>query len=383
MTSRERLITALDHEEPDRVPIDMGTPVTSIHREAYSRLLSHLGFAEGETEIIDSVQQAVGIQEPVLERFGVDTRQIFLKPAKVWESAGDGDYVDEWGIRYRASAGGRYYDMVEHPLARFSMEDLVDYDWPDPDDPKRYEGLEERARELFESTEYGIVFNGFSEALFGLPSWLRGNARFYMNFIDDTAFLEALLDRVLGYALRLAENALTQVGRYVHVVRVADDLGTERGTIISPDHYRRFIKPRQEILYRRIKELTDAKLLLHSCGSVVDLIPDFIEIGVDGLNPVQVTARGMETAGLKRRFGKRLTFWGGGCDTQGVLPFGSVADVVEEVKNRLADLAPGGGFVFAPVHNIQYVVSAAKIEAMYDTVLRFGGYPLSLARDVT
>jgi uroporphyrinogen decarboxylase len=311
----------------------------------------------------------------------VDTRQLFLTPAKGWERAGDGEYVDEWGIRCRGSAGGRYYDMVAHPLAHFSVEELDGYNWPDPDDPKRYEGIEEKARELYENTDYGIVFNGFSEALFGLPSWLRGHARFYMDFLDDTVFLEALLDKALGYALKLAENALSRVGSYVQVVRVADDLGTERGLIISPEHYRRTITPRQEKLYRRIKELTDAKLMLHSCGSVVDLIPDFIEIGVDALNPIQVSARGMDTALLKRRFGNQLTFWGGGCDTQGVLPFGSVEEVVQEVKNRLADLAPGGGFVFAPVHNIQFDVDAPKIAAMYDTALRYGRYPIALSRE--
>ena len=383
MKPRERLLAALSHEEADRVPIDIGTPVTSIHRQAYDRLKRHLGLPDSPAAIIDNMQQVVDVEEEVLQRFGADTRQLFLKPARPWrkngraESGGSEDlFADEWGIRYRASAGGRYFDMVGHPLAEADIEDLDAYDWPDPESPTRFEGLEERARHLREQTGCGVVLSGFGEALFGLPSWLRGHVRFYMDFIQDPDFLEALLDRMLDYALRLVRGALSAAGRYIDVVRISDDLGSEKGLIVSPEHYRRFIKPRQERLYRAVKELSDARLLLHSCGAVSELIGDFIEIGVDALNPVQVSAAGMDTAALKRTYGDYIAFWGGGCDTQHVLPFGTVADVTEEVKRRIADLAPGGGFVFAPVHNIQYDVSAEKIAALYDAALDFGRYPV-------
>jgi uroporphyrinogen decarboxylase len=160
-------------------------------------------------------------------------------------------------------------------------------------------------------------------------------------------------------------------------VRVSDDLGTEHGPIISPYLYRELIKPRQKKLYQFIKNNTGAKLLLHSCGSVYQLIPDFIEIGVDALNPIQVSARDMDTRKLKGEFGDKLTFWGGGCDTQKVLPLGTLEDVKQEVKKRIRDLAPGGGFIFTPVHNIQYDVSPEKICALYDTAFETGWYPIT------
>jgi uroporphyrinogen decarboxylase len=213
--------------------------------------------------------------------------------------------------------------------------------------------------------------------MFGLPSWLRGHAQFYMDLISNRDFVTALLDRLLDIEMRLARNVLEVVGDYIQVVRVSDDLGTEHGPIISPNLYRELIKPRQKTLYQFIKNNTRAKLLLHSCGSVYQLIPDFIEIGVDALNPVQVSARDMDTGKLKKEFGDKLTFWGGGCDTQKVLPMGTLEEVKQEVKKRIRELAPGGGFIFTPVHNIQYDVSPEKICALYDTAFETGWYPIA------
>jgi uroporphyrinogen decarboxylase len=376
MTSRQRVLRALNHREADRIPVDIGTPVTSIHREAYVRLKEYLGLPGRQCEIIDNMQQVVRVEETVLERFGADTRQLFLRPANPWRKLPDGGLVDEWGIKWKASAEGHYYDMYENPLSQATVEDLDRYDWPDPADPRRVEGLADEAQDLYENTDSAIVLNGFGEAIFGVPSWIRGHIQFYTDFIANTEFLNSFLDRMLDFAIGLARNALDAVGRYVHVVRISDDMGSEKGLIVSPDHYRRFIKPRQEKLYRFVKEHSDAKVLLHACGSIYEIIPDLIEIGVDALNPIQVSAKDMDTDRLKKQFGERITFWGGGCDTQRVLPFGSVEEVVEEVKRRIRDLAPGGGFVFTPVHNIQYDVSAEKIAALYDTALEYGRYPI-------
>jgi uroporphyrinogen decarboxylase len=376
MTSRERVRAALSRTEPDRVPIDIGTPVTSIHREAYVALRAHLGLDPRSPVILDSMQQIVVVDEDVLERFRVDTRQLALKPARGWQTAGDGVFVDEWGVTWRPASGGRYYDMVEHPLAGAGLREVERYAWPDPGHPARFAGLVERARQLREGTGYAVVLNGFGEAIFGLPSWVRGNAQFYMDLADGSPVAEALLDGFLDYALRLARRALDLVGPLVDVVRVADDLGSELGPIVSPQTYRSFIKPRQRKLYELIKSKTPAALLLHSCGSVRDLIDDFVDIGVDALNPVQVTARGMDSARLKAEFGRRISFWGGGCDTQHVLPFGTVEEVRGEVRRRIADLAPGGGLVFAPVHNIQFDVAPQKIVALYDEAWAAGRYPV-------
>jgi uroporphyrinogen decarboxylase len=377
MTSCERVLRSLNHEEADRVPIDIGSAVTSIHKDAYRRLKTHLGLGDSAPEIIDNMQQVVKVEEPLLELFSVDTRQLFLHPAKGWQKLPDGSFRDEWGIKWKTSSEGRYYDMYEHPLADAMVKDLERFDWPDPDDPRRYEGLKEEAKELFEKNNCAIVLNGFGEPIFGIPSWMRGQTRFYMDFIENTDFLNAFLDIMLEYAIRLAENTLAAVGRYIHVIRIADDLGSEKDLIISPSHYRQFIKPRQKKLISFIKEHSACKILLHSCGSVYPIIDDFIEIGVDALNPIQVSARDMDTKRLKKEFGDRITFWGGGCDTQRVLPFGTGKEIVEEVKRRIRDLAPGGGFVFTPVHNIQYDVSAERIISLYETALKFGQYPIA------
>ena len=377
MTSKDRLLKSFSHQEPDRIPIDMGTPVSSIHREAYVRLKDYLALNGGGFKVIDKMQQIVEIEEPVLDRFSVDTRQLHLKPATPWCKLPGGDYIDEWGIKYRDSGGGKYFDMYEYPLSEADADNLDQYAWPDPGHPKRIEGLSEQARILRQNTDFALILNGFGECLFGRPSWIRGHARFYMDIIENKRSLNRFLDKMLEYELKLAESALGAVGEYIDVVRVADDLGSERGLIISPHHYRELIKPRQEELYRFIKSNSRAKILLHSCGSVYDLIPDFIEIGVDALNPVQVSAEHMSTDKLKREFGRDITFWGGGCDSQKVLPFGSPEDVVEETMRRIGDLAPGGGFVLAPIHNIQYDVPPENICALYDTALEFGRYPIS------
>jgi len=376
MTPRERVIKSIEHREPDRIPIDMGTAVSSIHIEAYRKLKKYLGIDKTEPRIIDMMQQVVEIEEPVLQRFNVDTRQLFIKSAKPWHRLPDGNYVNEWGIKFKKPENSHYYDMYEHPLADAEIGDLETFSWPDPDDPRRIMGLREQAMELYHNTDYALILGGFGECMFGLPSWLRGHAHFYMDLISNRDFVTALLDRLLDIEIRLARNVLEAVGEYIQVVRVSDDLGTEQGPIISPSLYRELIKPRQKKLYQYIKSKTRAKLLLHSCGSVYKLIPDFIDIGVDALNPIQVSARDMDTRKLKKEFGDKIAFWGGGCDTQKVLPLGTVDDVKKEVRTRIKDLAPGGGFIFTPVHNIQYDVSPEKICALYDTVIEVGRYPI-------
>ena len=325
-------------------------------------------------EIIDNMQQVVKVEGEVLERFHIDTRHISLKPVQPWERCCEGLYQDEWGIKYARPVNSHYYDMVEHPLARATVKDLDDYPWPDAYDPQRMEGLERETKRFYEDTPYAIVLAGFSESLFGLPSWLRGHAQFYMDLVSNEEFVNVLLDRLLNYWKSLADIALQLVGKYIQVVRLADDLGMQEGPIISPGSYRKLIKPRQREIYTFIKKRTKAKVLLHSCGSIYTLIPDFIEIGVDALNPIQVSAKDMDTKRLKEEFGDKLTFWGGGCDTQHILPQGTPTQVREEVRRRIKNLAPAGGFIFTPVHNIQYDVSAENICALYDTALEFGKY---------
>jgi len=378
MNSRERVWKALNHQEPDKIPIDMGLPISSIHIESYRVLRNFLGLKLDKINIIDHLMQAVKVEEDILQRFHVDTRHIFLKPAQPLKLLPDGIYQDEWGIKTAKPPSSHYFDMIEHPLANATIDDLDHYPWPDPADPQRIKGVKEEAKRLFETTPYALTLSGFSETFFGLPSWLRGHQQFYMDLILNPEFVEKLLDRLLSYWKQLAEIALELVGEYIQVVRVADDLGMQTGLLISPQLYRKYIKPRQKEFYSFIKQRTKAKLLIHSCGSIYQIIPDLIKIGIDAINPVQVSAKDMGTLKLKKEFGDKLSFWGGSCDTQRVLPYGSPRQIKEEVKRRIYDLAPGGGFVFASIHNIQYDVPPENICALYDTALELGRYPVKI-----
>jgi uroporphyrinogen decarboxylase len=366
MNPMERLRRALSFQETDRVPLDLGSGCTSIHRTAHAELKKLLGFSGGEEIIISSLMQIVDPDPRILKRFDIDVRHAAFKGAVPWRKIGDGLFADEWGIVYRDC--GPYCEMVGHPLAEAAEPaDLDRFPWPDPRDPRRFDGLEQEVLARGEEGKYPVMLGGFSESFFGLPSWLMGHENFFMNLALNEKLVNALLERLEDFFLKLAEEALRRVGHLVQIVKVSDDLGTQNGPITSPDLYRRLIKPRQGRLYKYIRENSDARLFLHSCGGIFPLIEDLLEIGVEILNPVQISARDMEPEKLKGAFGGRLVFWGGGCDTQHVLPRAAPAQVEREVTARLDTFAPGGGYVFSAVHNIQYDVPPENIVAMYDT----------------
>jgi uroporphyrinogen decarboxylase len=375
MTSRERLLTALKHQEPDRVPIDWGGGTTGIEVEAYDRLKTLLAF-EGPTKTF--VRDHVEIDEAILQRFGIDTRYVRVGAPRGYrvELAPDNSYVDIWGTRWRKPPSSLYYDMVEFPIRDATLDDLRRYRWPDPHDPGRTEGLRERARRLAEETDYAVVLDVTGFGVFEQGWALRGFENFLADLIAEPTFAEALIQGVADYQIALYERVLAEVGPYVNVVMVAEDLGTQSGPMVSPELYRRMIKPAQKRVWQFIKSRTQAKLFLHSCGSVRAFIPDLIEIGVDVLNPVQVAARGMDPKELKAEFGRDVTFWGGGCDTQKTLTFGTPDEVEAEVRRRIRELGPGGGFVFNQIHNVQPQVPAENVVRMLVTVLTCGWYPL-------
>ena len=184
------------------------------------------------------------------------------------------------------------------------------------------------------------------------------------------------MDRFVEVNIKRAEKYLEAVGKYAQVVQVGDDLGLQDRMQISPEMYRKRVKPRHRELYKFIKEHSDAYLMLHSCGSIYPIIQDLIDIGVDALNPVQISAKDMDSEKLKSEFGRELTFWGGGCDTQSVLPRGSIEDVRIEVEKRISDFAPGGGFIFTQVHNIQPETPAANVDAMFRAAKEYGVYTI-------
>jgi uroporphyrinogen decarboxylase len=215
---------------------------------------------------------------------------------------------------------------------------------------------------------------GFGGGAFETAGWLRGLEQFYMDLALDPGLACAIVDRLLEIKLGFLERALAQIGDVLDVVGEGDDLGGQHAPLISPDMYRKLVKPRHRQLFQFIHEHSRAKIMLHSCGSIRPLIPDLIEIGVDILNPVQVSAADMDSADLKREFGRELAFWGGGVETQHVLPFGTPQEVRDDVRRRLDDLMPGGGYVFNPVHNIQAGVPACNIMAMWEAYREHGIY---------
>jgi uroporphyrinogen decarboxylase len=371
---RERLITALNHQEPDRVPIDLaGTTVSSITYPTYVNLRSYLGLPPDETLQLSHVHQGtVCPQEDILCHYEVDCRSLMMPKSPrgfVLKQNEDGSFVDEYNILWKRAAHD--YCPVTSPLQNATLDDLKQAVWPDPTDPSRVEGLRETAKRLYESTDYALVADIIDRGPFELAVKLRGYEPFFMDLALDPLFADALLDKITETLIALWDLYLGALGDYVQVVCQGDDLGMQTSLIISPKMYRRFIKPCHKRIYDFIHSKTDAKVFMHSCGSVIDIIPDLIEVGVDILNPLQYGATGMSLVDLKRSFGKDLCFWGGGIETQQILPYASHAEIEAEITRNLEIMTPGGGYVFAMTHNLQPDISPDRIDEAYVAVRNF------------
>ena len=381
MTPRERVMAALNHQEPDRVPLDLGQATgDGITLGAYRNLLRHLGLDDSRIQVKDKRGQTARVDEEVLQRFHVDVRGMGLGAPENWKDVwlDDHTYQDEWGVVRTMPPGTLYYDLLRAPLADDSRLAVIEkHPWPDPTDPGRYRGLRERARHLHQETDYAIVLD-LNCSFFLRCCELRGWENFYIDLVENVKFAEALMDRFLEIRLVIAERALQQVGDNIDIVMVtSDDLGMTDRPLVSPALYRSLIKPRQQRTFDFFRARTGAKLYCHTDGAVYPLIPDLIEIGVEVLNPIEVSAAGMgDTKKMKREFGGKLTFWGA-IDTRRILPFGTTKDVREEVRRRILDLGPGGGYVVCPVHNIQPEVPPENVVAMYDAAYELGHYPLT------
>ncbi len=381
MKPRERVTLALNHQEPDRIPIDLGGSIcSSIHKNAYIDLKKHLGLKLEEIQMVDYVQQLPYLDEALLERFGVDFRMVQLPSATApgLEIFEEGDYyafIDRWGSKlHMPKDGGLYFDWVDFPIKEASLEALDTYTWPTPDPPEVNAQLRDQARYLYENTDYALVGSAvIGGGIFEQPARTMGLEDFFVALVTEPEFADRMMGRITEIYIESCENYLEQVGEYLQVFTYWDDVCSQDGWLIAPDLYRRVIKPKQRRLLEAIKSHTDAKVYYHSCGAAFELIPDLIDLGFDILNPVQVSARGMDTKRLKEEYGQDITFWGG-VDTQRVLPFGTSEDVRDETKRRIDDLAPGGGFVFAAVHNIQALVPPENIVTMFETALEHGEY---------
>jgi uroporphyrinogen decarboxylase len=381
MKSSERVNLAINHQEPDRVPLDIGgTGVSQIHTKAYTNLRHYLKLPERKARITFIPEQLAHFETDIAERLETDFVFVMPQPPSSYEllyrDLGEYTaYTDEWGIGWKKPKNdGFYYDMYYHPLAEAeTLEDIKAYQFPDPMDNTRYQNLRPEIESAIERGK-AVVLAGPGSGILEIYSWLRGYEKFYIDMALNQNFVAYMLDRLVEFKQAYWERALAEFGDLVTIACEHDDLAGQRNLLFSPETYRSVVKPRQKKLFHFIKDHAPVKLFYHTDGAVRPLLWDLIEAGIDILNPVQFTAAHMDLKELKKEFGRDLVFWGGGVDTQGVLGTGTPEEVREDVKRNIEALAPGGGFVFATIHDIQANVPPENIMVMWDAWKEFGGY---------
>ena len=378
LTSRERVLCALNHEEPDRVPIFFGTSgATTMLAPAYERLKAYLGI-QREPKLWWRALQYVLIDEDVMVRFGSDGRPLIAGPvpSPVEQVLSEDEIADSWGIHWQHRPGVPYYEIIEPPLRDATLDDLARYPWPQVAHPSRFAGLKAKAKAIQEAGYAVVALSGVS--VFETCYMLRGVENWLTDLAANPDFALALLRQVADLQKAAACRMMEAAGEYIDVVITGDDLGSQKAPLISPKMYRRMIKPIHAELLSAIKSRTKAKIFYHSDGNIYSLLGDLIEVGIELLNPVQVSAGDMgDTARLKREFGDRLSFCGA-IDTQQVLPYGTPDDVRREVRRRIKDLGPGGGYIVAAVHCLQPDVPPENVVAMLEEAQQAGRYPLRL-----
>ncbi|NLH73234.1 MAG: methyltransferase [Verrucomicrobia bacterium] len=411
MTSRERVLAAIEHRQPDRVPVDLGsTPSSGISAIAYGNLKRHLGLCQGAIRVYDVVQQLAQPEEEILDRFGIDVVDIgraFNTDDAAWqptvladgqtalypawfrpERQPDGSFIvhTKEGLDIaHMPAGGTFFDQSYFPYLKGYPEDfsdlstemgrvlwaaLVHSPWDHASDPGFWDTLRAKAIELRRTGDRALMIV-IGCNLFEWGTFLRRVDNFLMDLVAEPQRVEALLDALMERHLAALEKVCRAVGDVADVIRFGDDLGTNCGPFMSPRTYKQLFKPRHAVLCDYVHKYSRMKTFLHSCGSIRALLPDLIEAGYEVINPVQTTCKGMEPEGLKADFGKDICFWGGGCDTKTVLPHGTPQEVKDHVKRRLEIFAPGGGFVFNTVHNILPEVPPQNIVAMFEAIEEF------------
>jgi uroporphyrinogen decarboxylase len=411
MTSRERVLAAIAHKAPDRVPLDLGaTPSSGISAIAYNNLKKHLGMTGGHTRIFDVVQQVVQPEDEIIDKFGVDVIDIgrvfnetdadwydttladgSIGQYPVWfkpEKQPNGDYFvfDKEGTRIaRMPVGATFFDQTYFPyeddypddyagldkaMGKVLWSALVHSPWDHAAEPHFYETLRERVLKLRQSTDKALMITCGCN-LFEWGTFLRRMDNFLMDIYSDEENVQALVEQLMERHLASLEKVCAAVGDIVDILRFGDDLGMTTDMFMSREKYQTLFKPYHTKLNEYVHTHSNMKTLLHSCGSLYPIIPDLIEAGYDVLNPVQTSARGMDPATLKREFGKDITFWGGGCDTKSVLNRGTPDEVFDHCRRMIEIFNKDGGFVFNQEHNILPDVPPENILAMYRAVRNY------------
>lgn len=376
MTPRERFKRITNHQEADRVPVDMGSHVASLHRINYAKLKDYLkdDSLANQDRILDRMVQNIVPDEKLLRRYGVDFRWI----APHWidvKDVNEDKYRDMWGIVWQHMLDA--YSVYSSPLADANLEDLDRFPWPDPYDPDLTSGLAERAKYLYENTDYVLVADSIKGGILTKALQIRGYEQMFADLVGNMAFAEALMDKLLWLYKEFWSTFLKAVGPYVQMVYFTDDIGGQSSMMISPDTFRSLVKPRLKALIDHIKGQANVKFMYHTDGTVTPVIEDIIEMGVDVLNPIQTSALGMDTAVLKELYRGRLCFHGA-IDVQQMLPFSTPEGVRYDVARRIHDLGRGGGYILAPCHNIGSDVPPENVEALFAAAHEYGRYPLQL-----
>lgn len=392
MTSYERVLAALRHQEPDRVPFDLGgTVLTGMNVHCYRRLRSYLGLPEKEPEILDPMQQLARIDEDVIAILEPDVRCVDPNPVAVAPLrkpialTPDGRYYemyDELGIGWRMPVdGGHYFDMVRRPLEDIEDEEDIDaYEIPRGDDPSRFPGMKEKADYYVNEEKKAYILGRHNAGIWELALWTRGFENYFCDMAADKPLAHKLMRKFTDYKLQYWETALKHMGSNVLIVSEADDLATQNSQLCSLQMYKEMVSPYHKELYDHIRAtakkngVEELYIFYHTCGAMMPFAETLREEGVDILNPVQVSAAGMDSRELKKNIGDMFTFWGGGVDTQQILPHGTPQQVRDEVHRRIDDLAPNGGFVFATVHNVQSDVPPENFMAMWEAMREYGVY---------
>jgi uroporphyrinogen decarboxylase len=378
MTSRERVEAALNHRGPDRVPLDIGGgQSTSLVVEAYQNLKEHLGISAPERHL-QKIYRVARLDEDAMVHLGSDVRPVILRPPRDWTPppSEPGTIIDEFGVKWRQAffEGGFYWEVVESPLAEATVSDVESHPWPDPLDPGRYEGLAEEVEHLYKNTPYALLGDCGFKNFFEICWSLMGMERALIDLVADQGFYRAVFDKLFEINTAATKRFLEITGPYLTAIRTSDDLATQDSLLMSPRTYRQLIKPYHTRYFALIKEWTDAKIFFHTCGNVVPLLDDLVEAGIEVLNPVQATTWD-DPAKVKARYGDRISFWGG-IDSQRVLPYGTPEEVREQVRLRIQQFGPRGGYVAGSVHLMQADVPPQNVIAMSEAVRELGVYPI-------
>jgi uroporphyrinogen decarboxylase len=384
ITSRERVLATLQHEQPDRIPLVIGVSnATGIKMQPYKGIKDIIGVQAPDNYIYDWPELGTAeIDEATMQRLHSDVRGVLdLEPEKVRERNRlrdpHSDYIDSWGSGQTEVTPGDWFPGI-HPLAEArTVDDLERYQgWPDMTDPTRIAHVGETARRLAAENQFAILATPWLLFPFERAHAMQGMEPFLLNMAMDADFARALLEKIAAYCKQLMGRFLQELGDNVDIIKIGDDLGTQKSLMISPKMYRAILKPVHADFISFIKARTRAKIFFHSDGDVAPLIEDFIDIGVDILNPIQTSAGSMsDLASLKKRFGRNIVFCGG-IDSHRILPFGSVEEVRQEVRRVMQILGPGGGCMIGAVHTVMNDVPPENVLAMVDAVEEFGRYPL-------